>query len=362
MQHTQWNPPRAFLARLTVFVTAPVTDSTHSTFSEWLEFADSTPLTGRLMGVIAVPLWRVRSLLACLMISALLFAALSSAVLAEEINLVREGGVYHLPVTLNDQLTVKFIVDTGAAETTIPVDVALVLMRTETVSDSDMLGPGTYRIADGSIIEQSRIQLRNIQVGNTVLHNISASVGDVSSPLLLGQNVLGQLEPWHLDTRQHRFVIGSAGGITNHDQATLAPGPSSYGAKASFVDQRQRIREFIEAHLRASASQEIEAFLRAYASRVDYYDRGWVARAAIRKDKAYYFNRWPQRSYQLAGPIEITANVDGSITVQYETNYSVYSPSRNKSARGRSRETLTLEESESGLLITSETSQVVRRE
>ena len=290
----------------------------------------------------------------------MLIAAESEA--AEEISLVREGGVYLLPVTLNDQMTVKFVIDTGAAETMIPLDIALVLMRTETLSDGDMLGSGTYRIADGSTIEKSRIRLRTVQVGSTRIGNVSATVGEVASPLLLGQNVLRYLEPWYLDTQRHRLVVTSAGAQENHSgQLDRAKSGSQNKSVVSSHGQARRVRAFIEQHLLSSSGADLNGFLNAYAARVDYYDRGRVTREAIRKDKAYYFDRWPERTYRLSGPIEINANADGSINVRYDTSYSVFSPARDQRASGISRNVLTLTDGAEGLRITAETSEVVRR-
>ena len=55
------------------------------------------------------------------------------------IKLEQEGGVYKLPVRINDAVTLPFIVDSGAAEVSIPADVFLVLLRGKTVSKADDL-------------------------------------------------------------------------------------------------------------------------------------------------------------------------------------------------------------------------------
>ena len=59
--------------------------------------------------------------------------------LAEDITLVKEGGVYYLPVKINDAIELKFVVDTGAADVHIPADVAMTLIRTGTISKDDFL-------------------------------------------------------------------------------------------------------------------------------------------------------------------------------------------------------------------------------
>lgn len=130
----------------------------------------------------------------------------SPRVMAEEVQLVKEGGVYHLPVKINEAIELNFVIDTGAAEVQIPADVALTLIRTGTISRSDFRGKAFYQMADGSIKENEKFNLRSLMIGNQVIHNVEASVGSVNGSLLLGQNALERLEPWRMETRQGLFI------------------------------------------------------------------------------------------------------------------------------------------------------------
>jgi TPR repeat protein len=47
------------------------------------------------------------------------------------VRMVRDGGTFVVPVTLNGQLTLKFVVDSGAADVSVPADVVMALLRTE---------------------------------------------------------------------------------------------------------------------------------------------------------------------------------------------------------------------------------------
>ncbi|MFZ1536213.1 MAG: retropepsin-like aspartic protease [Chromatiaceae bacterium] len=143
------------------------------------------------------------------------FSVLSffQVVLAEEVRLVKDGGVYHLPVKINDAIELKFVVDTGAADVLIPADVVLTLMRTGTISKSDFLGKGSYQMADGSLAEHANFNLRSLQIGSHLIRNIHASIGSVEGSLLLGQSALEQLEPWRMETKRGVFVFGEDTGI-----------------------------------------------------------------------------------------------------------------------------------------------------
>ena len=57
-----------------------------------------------------------------------LFSASANAI---EVPLVKEGGVYTVPVRINDVLTLDFVIDSGAAEVMVPADVALTLFERE---------------------------------------------------------------------------------------------------------------------------------------------------------------------------------------------------------------------------------------
>lgn len=139
-----------------------------------------------------------------------------SSISAEEVRFVKEGGVYHLPVIINNAIELKFVVDTGAADVHIPADVALTLTRTGTISKQDFLGTASYQMADGSIKENARFILRSLQIGERIIKNIEASVGPVESSLLLGQSALEKLEPWRMETKRGFFVLGDSN--SNHSE------------------------------------------------------------------------------------------------------------------------------------------------
>jgi uncharacterized protein len=70
--------------------------------------------------------------------------------MAHSVKLERQGNVYVVPVLINRAITLKFILDSGASDVLIPADVFLTLIRTGTVSESDLIGSKTYSLADGS--------------------------------------------------------------------------------------------------------------------------------------------------------------------------------------------------------------------
>ena len=129
--------------------------------------------------------------------------------LVEEISLVKVGGVYALPVEINGVLTLKFVLDSGAAEVNIPADVVLTLMRTGTIKGTDFLPGKTYVLADGSKLKNPRFTIRSLKIGSRHIQDVPASVGPLNSSLLLGQSLLERLGTWGINTQRQMLVVGA---------------------------------------------------------------------------------------------------------------------------------------------------------
>ena len=71
------------------------------------------------------------------------------------IPMLQEGGTFVVPTTINRKLTLDFIVDSGAADVSIPADVVMTLIRTGTITDADFLGKEIFKMADGSTVPPS---------------------------------------------------------------------------------------------------------------------------------------------------------------------------------------------------------------
>ena len=130
---------------------------------------------------------------------------------SESIQLEELHGVYMVPVRINDAVTIPFVLDSGAGDISVPEDVFKTLMRTRTVTESDLLTPGTYVLADGSEHLQQRFVLHELRVGRHVVKNVTASVAPDKADPLLGQSFLSKLPAWTLDNTQHALVL--------HDEA-----------------------------------------------------------------------------------------------------------------------------------------------
>jgi predicted aspartyl protease len=99
-------------------------------------------------------------------------------------------------------ITKPFILDTGASETTISNVLEKELIYEGLITKNDYLPDGLYKIADGSIISQRRLLLKQLSVNQFIVKKLVVSVGNENSPLLLGKNFLDHFKSWTIDNNE----------------------------------------------------------------------------------------------------------------------------------------------------------------
>ena len=110
-----------------------------------------------------------------------------------------KGGTYIIAGKVNG-LDLNFIFDTGASDVCISSAEAIYMLKNGYLQETDIIGSSFSQIANGDIIENTRIILREIEVGGVVIHNVSASVvHNLNAPLLFGQSAIQKLGPIQLD-------------------------------------------------------------------------------------------------------------------------------------------------------------------
>ena len=125
----------------------------------------------------------------------------------EVIQMEQMGGVFVVPVRFNEVITLNAIVDSGASDVSVPVDLVLTLMRANTITEADFLGQKTYVLADGSKVPSHQFRIRSLRVGNRTIQNVVASVASSSASILLGQSFLGKFKSWSVDNAKHALVL-----------------------------------------------------------------------------------------------------------------------------------------------------------
>jgi len=164
------------------------------------------------------------------------------------------GGVYEIPVVLNEALKINMIIDSGASDVFVTADVVSALIKSGTVTEDDDLGVATYTIADGSTVENQRFRLKSVKIGDRFIKNVNASISNsIEAPMLLGQSALEGLGQYSFDYSRGVILLGAAGGETpGSGGRTAVAGQLSQALVTEFTQARKfRVldREYLSEYL-----------------------------------------------------------------------------------------------------------------
>ena len=117
------------------------------------------------------------------------------------------GGTFEIPCDING-LPLQMIFDTGASDVTISSVEANFMFKNGYLSEKDIKGKRYYQVANGQINEGTVITLREVKVGDAVLHNVDASVvKSQKAPLLLGQSAMERFGTITIDNQNNKLII-----------------------------------------------------------------------------------------------------------------------------------------------------------
>ncbi len=111
-----------------------------------------------------------------------------------------EDGVKYVAVAVNG-VEFDMIFDTGCSGTLISVAEANYLYQKGLLSQEDVIGVAKSQIADGSIVENMVVNLKEVVIdGRISCPNVAATVSsNVQAPLLLGNEVLDRVATITID-------------------------------------------------------------------------------------------------------------------------------------------------------------------
>lgn len=119
----------------------------------------------------------------------------------------RVGGTFNVDCSVNG-LALNMIFDTGASDVSISKVEADFMLKNNYLSMSDIKGKQYYQTADGGISEGTVITLKEVRIGDAVLHNVDASVvKSQKAPLLLGESVLQKFGTFTVDNINSKLII-----------------------------------------------------------------------------------------------------------------------------------------------------------
>jgi hypothetical protein len=117
------------------------------------------------------------------------------------------GGTMVAPVVINNAIKLNFFVDSGASEVSIPADVFSTLLRTNTLTQTDITGFRNYKNADGEVFRSNTFVIRSLKLGDVEVLNVPAKVAPTNAPLLLGQSFLKRFKTWSINNSTQELIL-----------------------------------------------------------------------------------------------------------------------------------------------------------
>lgn len=114
-----------------------------------------------------------------------------------------EGGLKMVQVTVNG-VGFNMVFDTGCSNALISLAEATYLYQKGLLTDDDFLGVARSQIADGSVVENMVVNLKEVVIGGQILcTDVQATVSNnVGAPLLLGNAVLDRVATIKIDNEK----------------------------------------------------------------------------------------------------------------------------------------------------------------
>jgi clan AA aspartic protease (TIGR02281 family) len=124
-----------------------------------------------------------------------------------EVPLRRSGGTFYVPVTINDTVTVNFVVDSGASDVVIPHDIVEQLKQSGTLGPEDLKGSQIYTVANGAKVVSQVLRIRSLRLGSRTVENVKGSESQGKGIALLGQSFLSRFKSWSIDNSRQVLVL-----------------------------------------------------------------------------------------------------------------------------------------------------------
>ena len=119
-----------------------------------------------------------------------------------------ESGVKYVSVKMNG-LPCDMIFDTGCSLTLISLKEATYLYQKGELLEEDFMGTSRSQIADGSVVENMVVNLREVILDDKIIcRDVAATVSNnIHAPLLLGNEVLDRLATITIDNENNHLIF-----------------------------------------------------------------------------------------------------------------------------------------------------------
>ena len=126
------------------------------------------------------------------------------------ISFTEKGGVKTIPVKLNG-LEVEMVYDSGCSGIQLSSLEIASLYKNGKISKADVRGAALSQIADGSIVENVVINIREVEIGGAngfVLKNVEATIAEnPEAPIMIGNSVFDKVASVEIDNIKKCIVL-----------------------------------------------------------------------------------------------------------------------------------------------------------
>lgn len=121
---------------------------------------------------------------------------------------IEKGSIKYVKVSINGH-PFDMIIDTGCSGTLISVAEANYLYQKGCLTDEDILGTALSKIADGSIVENMVVNLKEVIIDDKIVfRNVNATVSaNTGAPLLLGNEILNRVPTYKIDNENKVIIL-----------------------------------------------------------------------------------------------------------------------------------------------------------
>ena len=161
------------------------------------------------------------------------------------IKMQKDGGVYKIPCVVNG-LKLKFIFDTGASNVCISLSEANLMLENGYLDKSDIVGFGKSQIADGSIINNTKIIIRELEINGLFLKDVEAVViNELKAPLLLGLSAIEKLGKIQIEGEEIVVLNAKGSDYSEEEIDKLFEQAKSYYSDKLFLPQLKHFKNYM---------------------------------------------------------------------------------------------------------------------
>jgi clan AA aspartic protease (TIGR02281 family) len=118
------------------------------------------------------------------------------------------SGTYYVNVGIADKCCFRMVLDTGASDVSVPIDLWYVMLKGGAIAEADHIDVVKYGTANG-VVEGLRFRMPPMTIGGITVHNVIGSVSKNSrgQSILLGQSFLQKFKAWSINNATGQLVL-----------------------------------------------------------------------------------------------------------------------------------------------------------